>query len=79
MTGAPAHPPIAGGSRRVDIADGHSHSTADLVQLVLEVAFALGSKTVRCIGIVPGATMLASAGELRPLDTGEKLQFIEDI
>ncbi|WP_211460886.1 hypothetical protein [Collimonas silvisoli] len=78
-TGLPASQPMLGDGRRIDIADGHSQSTADLACLILEVAFALGGRWVRCIDIVPGVTMLASIGELKPLDRGEKLEFIDDL
>lgn len=64
---------------RIDVSDGASKDTADLVHIALELSFAWRGKWIRCSGIVPGATMWVTVGELRPMDDGEKLQLVEDI
>ncbi len=39
----------------------------------------MGGKPVRCVGIVPGASMRITAGPLRPLDAGDKAGLVDEI
>ncbi|MGO4813454.1 hypothetical protein AB4156_28360 [Cupriavidus sp. 2MCAB6] len=58
---------------------GREYSSQDALELALDASLALGGKPVRCVAIVPGATVSVSTGTLEPWDDGERLQYFEDL
>lgn len=65
--------------QRIRIGNGATWSTADLVMLALEASLALGGKPVRCVGVVPGASMRVTTGSLRPFDDADKADILDVI
>lgn len=65
--------------QRIDVHDGADWNTADLLALGLEASLAMGGKSVRCTGIVPGASMRVTAGPLSPFDDGDKAVLLDEI
>lgn len=65
--------------QRIRIGNGAAWNTADLVMLALEVSLALGGKPVRCLGVVPGASMRVTTDSLQPFDDAEKDDVIDII
>ncbi|MFK1436424.1 hypothetical protein ACIU0H_22600 [Pseudomonas aeruginosa] len=65
--------------QHIAIHDGADWNTSDLVALALEASIAMGGKSVRCAGILPGASMRVTAGPLSPFDEGDKAVFLDEI
>ncbi|MBP0714309.1 hypothetical protein ABXK61_13400 [Burkholderia sola] len=65
--------------QRIDVNDGATRDTGDLICIALEASLAFRGRWIRCRGIVPGATVDVTSGEFVPRDLGEKLQAIDDI
>lgn len=65
--------------QQIRIGNGATWSTADLVMLSLEASLALGGKPVRCVGVVPGASMRVTTGSLQPFDDADKADVLDVI
>lgn len=59
--------------------DGASLATQDLFHMTLMGSIALDGQPVRCSGILPGVTLWAATGGLRPRDGGDAEQVVGEI
>lgn len=65
--------------QQISIDNGAAWNTADLVMLALEASLALGGQPVRCVGVVPGASMRLTTGPLWPFDDADKAEILDVI